>query len=154
MRMSSPLQRVRHRKILARGPAAAAGGMLVVTCALLAAACGSTAAPGSGSASPAAIAKVSLKVTFAAAPATAARHYTLTCGPAGGSTPDPAAACRKLTTADLFGPKPAHVMCPMILAGSARATVSGTYLGKAVHETIVDGGCDLARYQHLKQIFN
>jgi hypothetical protein len=143
----------RRRMILARGAAVSA-------CALLAAACGSTAAPatsasGSGSAGQAAAAKVSLDVTFSASGASAATHYTLRCEPAGGSAPHPAAACARLLTApSLFGPRPGHIMCPMILQSDARATVSGTYLGKAVHVTIVEGGCDLARWAKLKAMFS
>jgi hypothetical protein len=45
-------------------------------------------------------------------------------------------------------------MCPMILQSDARATVSGTYLGKAVHVTVVEGGCDLARWAKLKAMFS
>ncbi len=152
MRMSSHLAPHRYRMIVTRGMAATA-------CAVLAAACGSTAAPGagsgSGSASTTSAAKISLTVTFAASPTTAARHYTLKCEPAGGTAPDTVTACSKLLKSkNLFGPKPAHVMCPMILASAGRATVSGTYLGKKVHETVLDGGCDLARYQQLQLIFN
>lgn len=154
MRMSSPPPKRRPRTIFARGTAAAA-------CALLAAACGSTAAPGaaagshSGSAATTSDAKVSLDVTFAASPGSAARHYTLTCEPAGGTMPDAATACGRLLKAtELFAPKPAHVMCPMIMASAGRAVVSGSYLGRPVHETIVDGGCDLTRWQQLNQIFN
>jgi Subtilisin inhibitor-like len=173
MRMSSQLPRQRYRMIVTRGVAVAA-------CALLAAACGSAAAPGSasgpgtsgtsasgsstasagtsgsgsGSAGTTSAAKVSLDVTFAASPTTAGRHFTLRCDPAGGTAPDAATACSKLLSGkNLFGPKPAHVMCPMIMSTAGRATVTGTYLGKKVHETIVDGGCDLGRYQQLKQIF-
>ena len=43
----------------------------------------------------------------------------------------------------------------MIMADArSRASVNGTYLGQKVHETIVDGGCDLARWSKLEQIFN
>jgi hypothetical protein len=149
--------------ILARGAAVAA-------CALLAAACGSTAAPGSSgagsasagsasagtaSAGTASAARVSLEVTFAAAANSPATHYTLRCGPAGGTTPDPAAACaRLLTGASLFGPLPRHVMCPMIMESAGRATVSGTYLGHRVHESIVAGGCDLSRWAKLRAVFH
>ena len=153
MRMSSPLPQPGHRVIVTRAVAAAA-------CALLAAACGSTAGPStasgshSGTAGTASAARVSLDVTFAASRSTAGKHYTLTCDPAGGTTPDAATACGKLLkTTGLFAPKSAHVMCPMILASAGRATVSGTYLGKKVHETIIDGGCDIGRWQQLKQIF-
>jgi hypothetical protein len=164
MRMSSHLPLHRHRKIVTRGVAAAA-------CALLAAACGSTAAPGTGPAagaspsgtSPAGTtpagttssAKVSLTVSFLASPRTPARHYTLTCEPAGGTAPDPATACsRLLKGTSVFAPPPAHAMCPMIMASAGRVIVSGTYLGQKVHESLIDGGCQIGRYEKLKQVFN
>jgi hypothetical protein len=94
-------------------------------------------------------------VTFTASRSAPARHYTLTCEPAGGTAPDPATACaRLLKDTTLFAPPAAHVMCPMIMASAGRAEVSGTYLGKKVHETIVDGGCQLAHWQQLNQVFN
>jgi len=148
---------------------------LAAGCAMLAAACGSTAAPGtsapgssaaagssagtsaaasSGAGAPSA-AKVSLDVTFTASPTTAARPYTLRCEPSGGTVPDAAAACAKLLKmTSLFAPRPTHVMCPMIMANAGRAIVTGTYYGKKVHETIVDGGCDLAKWASLHEVFN
>jgi hypothetical protein len=150
-----------------------AGGA-VGACALLVAACGSTAAPastsstsssgagsgvapgsdGSSSAGTTSAAKVSLRVTFAASATAPATSYTLRCKPPGGTVRNPVAACaRLLTGASLFAPMPAHMLCPMIMEGAARATVTGTYLGKQVHETIFEGGCDLARWAMLKQAF-
>jgi len=150
-----------------------AGGA-VGACALLIAACGSTAAPastsrtssagtgsgaasgsaGSTSASTTSAAKVSLQVTFAASASAPATSYTLRCEPAGGTVRSPAAACaRLLTGASLFAPKPAHMLCPMIMGSAGRATVTGTYLGKTVRETIFEGGCDLARWARLKRVF-
>jgi hypothetical protein len=141
-------------------------------CALLVAACGSAAAPGSGtsaagesgssppaagSSGPAttATAKISLDVKFSGSPTTAAAHYTLRCDPAGGTVTDPAAACARLMRdTSLFGPLPAHVACPMIMANAGRATVTGSYLGHRVHETVVDGGCDLGRWEKLRQVFS
>jgi Subtilisin inhibitor-like len=136
---------------------ALAGPLVACTCVLLAA-CGSAAAPATGGASSTAArpgpAKVSLDVTFAAAPGSPAAHYTLFCEPAGGTTPDPAAACTKLLTGlNIFAPRPLHVMCPMIVQSDARATVVGTYLGKRVHVTIVNGGCDLPQWSKLTSIF-
>ena len=93
-------------------------------------------------------------MTFAATPSSPAAHYTLRCEPAGGTAPDPAVACaRLLTGSSIFASRPAHVLCPMILQSAARATVTGTYLGKMVHVTIVNGGCDLARWSKLKAVF-
>jgi Subtilisin inhibitor-like len=162
MRMSSHRSQHGYRATASRALALAA-------CALLAAACGSTAAPGgsgssggassggasSGGTSTTAHATTSLTVTFAASRTSAAKHYTLTCNPAGGSLPDAAVACGKLAKArNLLEPKPVRVACPMIMASAGRALVTGTYEGHKVHETIVDGGCDLARYQQLRQVFN
>lgn len=110
--------------------------------------------PVSNSPAAAATAKVSLDVTFTATSSSPARHYTLFCEPTGGTTPDPAAACAKLLTGDdIFAPRPLHVMCPMVMAGSGRATITGTYLGRPEHMIIVNGGCDLARWAELKAIF-
>ena len=152
-----------HSGLLLSGCAAAGA------CALLVAACGSAAAPdngaaGSSSSSPAAgssgpaataTAKISLDVDFSGSPTTAAAHYTLRCDPDSGTVTDPAAACaRLLKGTSLFGPLPAHVECPMIMADAGRATVTGSYLGRPVHETVVDGGCDLSRWAKLKQVFS
>ena len=154
--------RVRSGRLLSRSAAAGA-------CALLVAACGSAAAPGSGasrssSGSPAAgssgpattaTAKISLDVSFSGSPTTPAAHYTLRCDPAGGTVTDPAAACARLMKGtSLFAPLPAHVACPMIMANAGRATVTGSYLGHPVHETVVDGGCDLGRWAKLRQVFS
>ncbi len=151
-------------------------GRLLARCAvvgagvLLAAACGSTTVPGSGgSAVPAtsapaassggpattAAAKISLEVSFSGSPTTAPAHYTLRCDPDGGTVADPAGACAKLMRgASLFAPLPAHVACPMIMANAGRATVTGSYLGRPVRETIVDGGCDLGRWAKLRHVFS
>lgn len=67
---------------------------------------------------------------------------------------DPVTACQKLLSGtSIFAPRPSHIMCPMILTGTGRASVSGTYFGKKVHLTIVDGGCDLSRWAKLRSIF-
>ena len=81
---------------------------------------------------------------------------TLRCDPDGGTVRDPATACAQLfADPSLLEPKPAgHVIaCPMILASSGRAVIDGTYRGRKVDETIVDGGCDLQRWADLMQIF-
>jgi hypothetical protein len=104
------------------------------------------------------VAQVSLDVTIYPANdpvgTTAPVSYTLYCDPDGGTVPDPAVACAQLLAdTDLFAPQPVGVMCPMIMAGTGRFVVYGTYLGKQVNETIADGGCDLRRFNELKQIF-
>jgi hypothetical protein len=81
-------------------------------------------------------------------------HYTLYCEPAGGTVPDPAASCAQLLAdPDLFAPQPVGIVCPMIMASAGRFVIDGTYLGRPVNETIADGGCDLQRWDELRQIF-
>jgi hypothetical protein len=163
----SPVRgQARQRRVASRYAAVGAS-------ALLAAGCGSVAAHGPGSAgttssastSPAAgttakpgttsAAKILLRVSFSGSDGIAQRHYTLQCEPDGGNIADAAAACAKLMKhgANMFGPLPRHVACPMIIASGGRATVSGTYLGRPVHVTVTDGGCDLSRWAELAQIF-
>jgi hypothetical protein len=94
-------------------------------------------------------------VSFSGSATTAAAHYTLRCDPAGGTVTDPAAACARLMRGvSLFGPLPAHVACPMIMANSGRATLTGSYFGRPVHQTLVNGGCDLGRWAKLRQVFS
>jgi hypothetical protein len=142
-------------------------GALIAACGLAAAACGSAAAPtaaapassaSSGAASTGATtsaAKVSLRIEKTGGSGSAPQHWTLQCEPAGGSFPDPATACAKLTKLrTIFSPAQRHVMCPMIMADARSYIVSGTFLGQKVHQSIVDGGCQLSRWSQLNQIFN
>ncbi len=127
-------------------------------CLLLVTACGTAAGqePGVGAAaSPTtSAAKIALNVTIYSSLTAPPSHYVLRCEPPGGTVPDPAAACARLLAGpSLFAPFPAHMACPMILVAGARASVQGTYLGKPVAETIVDGGCDLQRWAQLRHVF-
>ena len=160
MGMTSELNQGKARTLLTRGA-------LIAACGFVAAGCGSAAAPSStapsgtahgGSTSPAgttSAAKVSLNVALTGGAGSAPKHWTLRCEPAGGNYPDPSTACTKLLkTKNLFNPYRLHVMCPMIMADARTYTVTGTFLGKNVHESIVDGGCDLTRWGELNQVFN
>ncbi len=136
-----------HRSRVVVSSCAAAACLLLTV-----AACG-TAASETGGHTPAAAPLVSLDVTIYPAGMAGARHFTLLCDPGGGTVPDPAAACARLLTGPgLFAPPGGHTMCPMILAGTGRAVVRGTYLGKRVNETITDGGCDLQRWVELNRV--
>jgi hypothetical protein len=154
---------------------------VIAACGLLAAACGSAAAPSSGtsgapgtgsasSGSPAkpsspaksggpvhttSAAQVSLDVTLAGANLPA-RHWIVRCDPPGGTHQDPAALCAKLiANKDVLSKlHPVHIMCPMIMADARAFLITGTFFGHKVHETVVDGGCDLSRWATLNQIFN
>jgi hypothetical protein len=150
----------RRRRRIACGCAALGAAALLI------AGCGSAAAPSSGSdgthgtasgganAGTTAAAKISLTVSFSGSASTTPQHYALRCEPAGGTVHDAAAACAMLMrhAAGLFGKLPARMECPMIMADGGRATVTGTYLGRHVHELVVDGGCDLSRWAELGQI--
>jgi hypothetical protein len=125
--------------------------LIVAACAAAVTACGSASSGPSAAAAP----KVSLNITVSSAPGSPARHWTLTCDPAGGTHPDPAAACVSLLR--IKGPfvpqtQPKGLECPMILASSKEATIQGTYFGQPVNTTIRDGGCQLSRWAELGQI--
>ena len=157
MGMTSELHqgRASSRALLARGA-------VIAACGITAAACGSAAAPssaggnGASSAATTSAAKVSLTVVETTAGSNSgAKHWTLRCEPAGGNFPDAPAACGKLLKLrTIFNPSPHHVMCPMIMADARTYLVYGTFLGHKVHQSIVDGGCDLSRWHQLNQVFN
>jgi hypothetical protein len=154
---SASTVRVRQRRVLV-------GCVAIGACALLTAACGGAAAPSSGSggthssasSGTTSAAKISLNVSFSGSAGIAPEHYTLRCEPAGGTVSDPATACAELMKhgTSLFGPMPVQMACPMVVAGARRVTVTGTYLGRPVHELVVDGGCDLSRWAEFGKIFN
>jgi hypothetical protein len=124
--------------------------LIAVMCAAAATACGSKAA---SAISPSAPPKVSLDIKITGGSGRA-EHWTLRCDPAGGTHPDPAAACRVLLGAkDPFAPVPRGLMCPMILASTRVARVTGTYFGQQINTTFVQGGCQTARWAKIGQIF-
>jgi hypothetical protein len=156
--MSSDTLRARRP---ARRQLIAARCMFAVAGAAVIAACGSVAAPssggasaGSGTSSPAA-AKVSLNLTVLNGPSSTPQHWTLRCDPVGGTHPHAATACSALLALkNPFAPPKAHRICPMILASDKRVVFTGTYFGARVHQTIIDGGCDLARWSELGQVLH
>ena len=139
--------------------------LIAAMCAITATACGSVAAgsgsaagPGSGGAPAGAGAKapkVSLDITVVRKPGATPQHWTLRCDPPGGTHPDPAGACRVLLAAKSpFAPIIKHVQCPMIIASQATATIKGWWFGKKVDSVLVDGGCTMARWTKIGQVFN
>jgi Subtilisin inhibitor-like len=125
--------------------------LIAVMCSAAATACGSTAAP---AASPAAPPKVSLDIKITGGTAKA-EHWTLRCEPTGGTHPDAAAACRALLGAkDPFARVSKGLMCPMILASTRVARVTGTYFGQQINTTFVRDGCGNLRWAKIGQIFN
>jgi Subtilisin inhibitor-like len=83
------------------------------------------------------------------------RHWSLRCDPAGGTMPDAAAACRLLAadTTILHPVRATDIMCPAILQKARIFTITGTWYGTKLHEVVTDGGCDLARWSRMAQIF-
>jgi hypothetical protein len=167
----------------ARLRAIVARAVPVAACGILAAACGSTVAPASNSASaPAAQAGTQSPAPSPSPTATGgsgstgtgtpgstapsqvnisitvtganARHWTLRCEPPSGNVPDPQTACERLLGQPaLFNPSPHHVMCPQMMADAPGYLVSGTFLGQHIHRAIMDGGCDLGKWSILHEIF-
>lgn len=83
-------------------------------------------------------------------PATAVT-WELTCEPAGGTHPDPEAACAALeAAADALEPVAADAVCTMIYGGDAVATITGTWNGAAVDASFnLRNGCEIARWKAL-----
>jgi hypothetical protein len=136
-----------------------AGYLLPATlCVITAAACGSVTSTSSAStpsaSASAPAAKVSLTVVVKASPGATPKRWTLNCEPAGGTHPDPAAACRQLLAAkNPFAPIPRGIMCPMIAAGPQRATISGVFFGRHVASNFSRTGCEATRWSELGDVF-
>jgi hypothetical protein len=129
---------------------------LAALCVLAAAACGSVSSTGTAQPShQAPVAKVSLNVAVTPSPGAKPEHWTLRCDPAGGTHPHAKAACRQLLAAkNPFAPAPRGIMCPMMVSGPQKATVTGTFFGRHV-----DGqfsrldGCASVRWSELGDVF-
>ena len=78
-------------------------------------------------------------------------HWTLTCGPDGGTLPDPANACRQLSRAGHpFGPMAHGVACSMIYYGPQTVAVTGYWYGNTVSIRFSrSDGCQEARWSKL-----
>jgi len=82
--------------------------------------------------------------------------YSLSCEPAGGDHPDPAAACAALAVAgaEAFGPPDPNQACTEIYGGPQTATVTGTLAGAPVNSTFSrQNGCEIARWDALTAVF-
>ncbi|MER6995258.1 SSI family serine proteinase inhibitor [Streptomyces sp. NPDC000410] len=84
--------------------------------------------------------------------------YELTCGPAGGTHPEAAAACARLEELgeggkDPFAPVEPGTMCTFQYGGPAKARISGTWRGRSVDATFDRGdGCEIKRWQSLEPV--
>jgi hypothetical protein len=123
-------------------------------CVITAAACGSVTSTGSAPRPSAPAAKVSLTVVVTPTPGATPKRWTLRCDPTGGTHPDAKAACRQLLAAkNAFAPIPRGIMCPMIVAGPQRATISGTFFGQHVETDFSRAGCEATRWAQLGAVF-
>ncbi len=145
MGMRSPLRHARS----------GAGYLLpALLCVITAAACGSVTSTNSAPKPSAPQARVSLSVVVTPTPGASPKRWTLRCEPTGGTDPDAKAACRELLAAkNPFTPIPRGIMCPMIVAGPQRATVSGTFFGQHVESDFSRAGCEAVRWAKLGAVF-
>ena len=83
------------------------------------------------------------------------RHWTLTCGPPGGTLPRPARACTGLARLRApFAPVPKGTACSQIFGGPQTARVTGTYRGRHVRAAFNrQNGCEIARWQRVAFLF-
>ena len=129
-------------------PVALAAAVLAVT----AAGC---ARSSSDAAPPAPAARTSLEIRVSASGRGAPRRYTLRCGPAGGTLPRAADACRRLARVDApFRPVPPGSTCTQVYGGPAVADVRGRFRGSPVRARFVrTDGCEISRWDKVRFLF-
>jgi hypothetical protein len=108
--------------------------------------------------SPAAAAEAQLRVTVwpkGLKRTPAPRTWTLRCDPAGGSLPNPRAACRALARlARPFTPVPRRAVCAELYGGPAVALVRGAFRGKRVWTRFTrDNLCEINRWDRVRFLF-
>jgi len=81
----------------------------------------------------------------------AARHWTLTCGPAGGTLPRHAQACTRLGRLDApFAPVAKGTACSQVYGGPQTAQIAGTYRGRRIRAAFNrQNGCEIARWNRV-----
>lgn len=81
----------------------------------------------------------------------AAVTATLTCDPAGGELPDPAAACAALAAeAAALEPVPPDTACTELYGGPEQARITGTLDGAPVDASLSRvNGCEIDRWERL-----
>jgi hypothetical protein len=82
-----------------------------------------------------------------------AKTWQLTCDPAGGTHPDPEAACRVLETngAAALPPVPKDKACTQIYGGPETATITGTWQGNQVTSRFArNDGCQISRWKLME----
>jgi hypothetical protein len=81
--------------------------------------------------------------------------WSLGCGPAVGTLPRPARACRLLRALqDPFAPVPLNQACTQIYGGPQVALVRGTFLGRRIWASFKrNDGCQIARWNRVPFLF-
>ena len=81
-------------------------------------------------------------------------RWTLTCEPAGGTHPDPEAACAALAEQkEALAPTPTDVACTEIYGGPQVAEVSGRIDGEAYRGVFRrTNGCEIDRWERLQPL--
>jgi hypothetical protein len=132
-----------------------AGVAVVMGAVVVLAACGSQGASRSQGSQSAPL-RPSLTISVTASHGATPKRWTLTCSPAGGTYPQPQAACTTLSTVkDPFAPVPPHTMCTMIFSGPQTASITGTWDGKRVSASYArDNGCQTARWDKLASVLD
>lgn len=83
------------------------------------------------------------------------QEWSLTCDPAGGSHPDPEAACDTLAELDpkVFEPVPPDAACTMIYGGPQTAQVTGQWNGESVDAQFSrENGCEIDRWDAASSV--
>ena len=103
----------------------------------------------------AAAAVTALSIVVSPGDGGAAKHWTLACSPAGGSLPQPVAACRKLAAlARWYAPIPEGTACTQIFGGPQAARVTGTYRGRRLWVSFHRrNGCEINRWERVAFLF-
>ena len=81
------------------------------------------------------------------------KTWRLTCNPAGGTHPDPQAACQALEAngAAALPPVPKDKACTQIYGGPETATISGTWKGQPVMSMFArNDGCQISRWKLME----
>jgi hypothetical protein len=81
--------------------------------------------------------------------------WRLTCDPAGGDHPGPAAACQALEQAagTALPAVPSDVACAEVFGGPETATITGTWQGQPVNSQLArNNSCETARWEALAAV--
>jgi hypothetical protein len=103
----------------------------------------------------AAVALTALSIALSPGDGGATQHWTLRCGPAGGTLPRAAQACRRLAAlTDPFAPVPKDAACTQVYGGPQTARVTGTFRGRSLWTRFARrNGCEIARWQKVEFLF-